>query len=146
MMARTTLIVDVCYDGRRTDPEALASAMDRLMETALSTPGIMDEHANPRVGEFFVANPVVTDLQRYTLQIDGGLLRQQRLLLLTLLDSFRRNSPTVPRTQDAGDLLEGISALLDEIADQAHDQYGIDCLLADQEEESQDQTANPGHQ
>jgi hypothetical protein len=145
-MAKTTLTVDVYYDARRTDPESLACAMDRLLETVLSTPGIMDEHANPRVGKFFVVNPVATDMQRYTLQIDGGLLRQQRLLLLTLLDSFRRNVPMAPSAQDAGDLLEGISALLDEIADQGHDQYGIDCLLEDQEEESQDQTANPGHQ
>ena len=115
-MAKTTLIVDVRYDPRRTDPEALANAMDRLLETALSTPGIMDECANPQVGEFFVANPVATDLQRYTLQIDGGLLRQQRALLLRLLDSFRRNVPIVPNDQDNTDRLEGITALLDKIA------------------------------
>jgi hypothetical protein len=33
----------------------LASAMDRLLEMVLSTPGIMDEYGNPRLGEFFVA-------------------------------------------------------------------------------------------
>ena len=97
---KSTLTVEIEYDPARTDPEGLACAMDRLMETVLSTPGIMDEYANPRVGEFLVATPAATDLQRYTLQIDGGLLRQQRLLLLTLLDCFRRNVPMVPRAQD----------------------------------------------
>ncbi len=51
---RTTLTVDIDYDPDVTDPETLASATDRLLETALSTPGIMDEYANPRFGEFFV--------------------------------------------------------------------------------------------
>jgi hypothetical protein len=55
-MAKTTLTVDIEYDPELTDPEGLASAMDRLLETALSTPGIMDEYANPKVGEFFVAS------------------------------------------------------------------------------------------
>ena len=38
---KTTLTVDVDYDPAMTDPEALACAMDRLMETALSTPDIL---------------------------------------------------------------------------------------------------------
>ena len=54
-MAKTTLTLDVTYDDQVTDTEALASAADRLMETVLSTPGIMEEYANPRFGEFFVA-------------------------------------------------------------------------------------------
>jgi hypothetical protein len=54
-MAKTTLTVDIVYDPKSTDPESLASAMDRLLETVLSTPGIMEEYASPRIGEFFVA-------------------------------------------------------------------------------------------
>jgi hypothetical protein len=53
---KTTLTVDIEYDPELADPEGLASAMDRLLEMALSTPGIMDEYANPKVGEFFVAS------------------------------------------------------------------------------------------
>ena len=53
-MAKTTLICEIEYDPEVTDPEGLASAMDRLMETVLSTPGIMDEYSNPRVGKFYV--------------------------------------------------------------------------------------------
>ena len=52
---KTTLTLDVEYDDQVTDPESIASAADRLMETALSTPGIMEEYGDPRFGEFFVA-------------------------------------------------------------------------------------------
>jgi hypothetical protein len=51
---KTTLTVDIDYDPAVTDPEGLASAADRLMETVLSTPGIMEEYGDPRFGEFFV--------------------------------------------------------------------------------------------
>ena len=54
-MVKTTLICEIKYDPNLTDPEGLASAMDRLMETALSTPGIMDEYGVLQVGEFLVA-------------------------------------------------------------------------------------------
>jgi hypothetical protein len=54
-MAKTTLICEIDYDPELTDPEGLASAMDRLMETVLSTPGIMEEYGTPRVGKFFIA-------------------------------------------------------------------------------------------
>lgn len=54
MNATATLTVDIEYDPEITDPESLAVAMDRLMETILSTPGIVEEYGNPRVKEFFV--------------------------------------------------------------------------------------------
>jgi hypothetical protein len=38
-----------------TDPEGIACAADKLLETILSTPGIMDEYGNPHFGEFLVA-------------------------------------------------------------------------------------------
>ena len=51
---KSTLTIDVEYDPDITDDESLAVALDRLMETALSTPDILDEYGNPRVGQFFV--------------------------------------------------------------------------------------------
>ena len=56
---KTTLTIDVEYNPRHTDPEGLAVAMDRLLETALSTPGILDEYGNPEFGEFFVVSPAL---------------------------------------------------------------------------------------
>ncbi len=52
-MAKAKFTVEVEYDPAKTDPESLASALDTLMETALSTPGIFDDYGNPTVGEFF---------------------------------------------------------------------------------------------
>jgi len=71
----------------------------------------------------------------YTLRIDGKLFRRQRELLLKILDAVSRHKPYVPAVNDA-DLLEGATTLLDEIADQAHDQHGIECLLKDDSESS----------
>jgi hypothetical protein len=55
-MAKTTLICDIEYDPALTDPESLASAMDRVMETALSTPDILEECGNPTVWEFLLVD------------------------------------------------------------------------------------------
>jgi len=49
------LEVEVEYDANMTDDEALASAFDQLMETILSTPGILDEYGRVDVGAFYVA-------------------------------------------------------------------------------------------
>jgi hypothetical protein len=57
---KMTLTVEIDYDPAITDPDSLACAMDRLLETALSTPNIFDDYGNPKVGEFFVA-PVNTE-------------------------------------------------------------------------------------
>jgi hypothetical protein len=47
-----TLTVDVDYNPAITDPESLAAALDTLLQTALSTPGILEDYGNPVVGEF----------------------------------------------------------------------------------------------
>jgi len=53
-MEKATLTIDVEYDPNITDAESVASALDTLMETALSTPDILDEYGNPRIGDFYV--------------------------------------------------------------------------------------------
>jgi hypothetical protein len=74
--SKTTLTVELEYDPTATDPEGLASAMDRLLETALSTPDILDEYANPKVGEFFIANePAAPPKPKIVLNISGGALQ-----------------------------------------------------------------------
>lgn len=47
------LFVEVRYDAAVTDAESLAAALDMLMETALSTPELLDDYGNPNIGEFF---------------------------------------------------------------------------------------------
>ena len=67
-------------------------------------------------------------MNHYTLNIDGTLFRAQRELLLKLVDLARKGQPFQPAPDD-GDLLDGLVELTDAIADQAHDEHGIDCLL-----------------
>jgi len=52
-MKEVTFTVTVTFDPEITDEDSIATALDRLMETALSTPGIFDDYGNPEVGEFF---------------------------------------------------------------------------------------------
>ena len=73
---RTTLTVEIEYNPRKTDPEGLACAMDRLLETALSTPGILDDYGNPTIREFFVAKETTAPpAPKIVLNISGGVLQ-----------------------------------------------------------------------
>jgi hypothetical protein len=89
-MAKITLALDVEYDAQLTDPEALASAADRLMQTVLSTPGIVEEYGNPHFGEFYVARSAQTQSQPTVIvEVSGGVLQEafaDSLLRLVLLD------------------------------------------------------------
>jgi hypothetical protein len=87
-MRRTKLEVEVQYDPSLTDPEGLASAFDRLMEAVLSTPGIMEEYGDPRIGEFFVApsdqKDGVVEVKHWVLyDMDAG-----SLLTTTVYDTY----------------------------------------------------------
>lgn len=91
-MARTTLTVNVEYNDEVTDPESLASAADHLMEAILSTPGITDDYANPRFGEFFVAPAGRTSEKAQPtviVEVAGGLVQEvysDNPLRLVILD------------------------------------------------------------
>jgi hypothetical protein len=74
---KTTLTVEVEYNPQKTDPEGLACAMDRLLETALSIPEVMDEYGNPTIGEFFVAKEASsTAAPKIILNMSGGLVQE----------------------------------------------------------------------
>ncbi len=51
---KCVLCIPVEFDRDATDPEALACAFDRLLETAMSTPGILDEYGNPTIGLIYL--------------------------------------------------------------------------------------------
>ena len=56
------LTVPVTFDDAITDSDSVAAALDRMMETALSTPGILDEYGPVDVGEFLVAQDPATTI------------------------------------------------------------------------------------
>ena len=74
----------------------------------------------------------VDELKQYSLHIDGPLFRKQRELLIKIADLARQKQPYCPTSSDEV-LLEGLLGLTDELADQAHDQHGIECLLVDED-------------
>ena len=74
----------------------------------------------------------VNELKQYSLHIDGPLFRKQRELLMKIADLARQKQPYSPTPSDEV-LLEGLLGLTDELADQAHDRHGIDCLLVDED-------------
>ena len=65
-------------------------------------------------------------------KINGPLFRNQRLLLMKIADLAQKKQPYLPAAGD-DDLLDGLVNLTDDIADRAHDQHGIDCLLEEDE-------------
>jgi len=133
---RARLTVEVDYDAEITDPESLATATDKLMKTACSTPGILDDYGNPIFGTFLVAGP------SYSLNIGGPELRRQLELLQNLQGAARAQ---MPYWLSAGETesLEGLVNLTDEIADQAHDCHGIDCLPKNGNTTRQDESHHP---
>ena len=54
-MKKTRFALEVAFNPSATDSEGFASALDRLLETACSTPGILDEYGNPTLGQFALA-------------------------------------------------------------------------------------------
>ncbi|MCE9553860.1 MAG: hypothetical protein K8T91_10870 [Planctomycetes bacterium] len=55
-LQKATLTVEVTYDPEVTDAESIANAADRLLETAVSTPGILEEYGSPTFDSFYVAS------------------------------------------------------------------------------------------
>ena len=49
---KARLFVDVEFDEDVTDADSVASALDTLLETALSTQDVLSEQGNPNVGGF----------------------------------------------------------------------------------------------
>jgi len=74
------------------------------------------------------ADKVPSEAQNIFASLDGPLFRRQRELLLKLADQARHSQPITLTEQDQ-ELLEGLINLTDALADEAHDRYGINCLI-----------------
>lgn len=112
----------------------LQNARVRLVR-ALRVFGIADTAAETEIQPYEGA-----EIPCYALEISGPLFRAQRQLLSKLAQKKPRTSTGTYLDED---LLHGLIDLTDEIADQAHDNHGVDCLLedvadADEEAETDD--------
>lgn len=86
------MYLDVTFDPEITDAEGLSDALATLLETAMSTPGILDECGNPTVGSFSF------EQQSYLLKTDAekGITycrdRDQLLAeMMTVIDAYEHN-------------------------------------------------------
>jgi len=46
-----TLTIEIDFDENVTDADSVGAAVDSLLETAMSTPGILEEYGNPSIGQ-----------------------------------------------------------------------------------------------
>jgi len=51
---QATLEIEVRFDSTQTDAEGIASALDQLLETAMSTPGILEDYGSVIADAFYV--------------------------------------------------------------------------------------------
>ncbi len=72
------------------------------------------------------------DAKTYCFILDGPLFREQRAWLLAQESAMSASGGAVSQ-------LRGLINLTDAIADQAYDNYGIDCLLTEVDEVPNDQ-------
>ena len=63
----TTLLLQIECQAESTDPERLASALDQLLKTALSSLGSQDEYGHPTFGQFRVAEAPSVVTPRFVL-------------------------------------------------------------------------------
>jgi|TARA_R110002051_G_scaffold324070_2_gene419902 hypothetical protein len=51
---QATLEIEINFDSTRTDAESIAVAFDQLLETVMSTPGILEDYGSVIVDAFYV--------------------------------------------------------------------------------------------
>lgn len=51
---QATLEIEVRFDSTQTDAEGIAAAFDQLLETAMSTPGILEDYGSVIADAFYV--------------------------------------------------------------------------------------------
>ena len=78
MLRKTVLQLEVTFDDQVTDAEALAGAVDTLLETALSTPGILDDYASAVHGPPKIGSVVVPTETRVVCFVEGGMVQGAR--------------------------------------------------------------------
>lgn len=52
-MTTVKFYIEVEFDDNVTDAETIAEALDTLMYTAMSTPGVLDDYGSVEIGLFY---------------------------------------------------------------------------------------------
>jgi len=92
-MKTETLTIEIEFDERITDADAVGVAVDNLLETAMSTPGILDEYGDPSIGQTYILDPsrtfVFDDFTKYdaALSFLTGMMHMELLPGVTSLQT-----------------------------------------------------------
>lgn len=117
-----TLYVEVQFDPAVTDAESLATALDRLTETALSTPDILADYGKPVVGEFYTVGKRPT---RYVTSVE-------------VVDPDSKASVAIEVRKTEGGYLVGIDgSYLEQDVGPVYDpcNFGVELEIPDDEED-----------
>lgn len=68
---KAELRVNVYYDPEKADAESVADAMDILIESAISTPGILDDCGDVGIGAFTIAPDHDCEAQNFAPDADA---------------------------------------------------------------------------
>lgn len=77
-MKTATFKIKVQYDPKSTEVDSLATALDKLLDTALSTPGILDEYGCPELGSFVMEKQDNDRVQLYRCKSKGHVFESLR--------------------------------------------------------------------
>lgn len=65
MKQTAILTIEIEFDPDITDADAVGEAVDNLLETAMSTPGILEEYGEPSIGQTYIQNQRVPLLMKF---------------------------------------------------------------------------------
>ena len=80
MKQTAILTIEVEFDPDVTDVHTVGDAVDNLLETAMSTPGILDRCGEPSIGQTYVQHPRVPILMNYVAVISDDELDDRAFL------------------------------------------------------------------
>jgi len=63
-MKRAVLTIEVEFGENITDAEGVGDAVDTLLATSVSTPGILDDYGNPHIGQTYIQPAWVNVIER----------------------------------------------------------------------------------
>jgi hypothetical protein len=125
-MTTRTLTIEVGFDPDVTDVDAVGVAVDNLLETAMSTPGILDEYGNPDIGQTYVQHERVPLLMKYVATGEDDVLDNDAFLG-TVADRIWSDMPGF--NQPAASVIEDSKELFDKITGASYHGFGFRQIL-----------------
>jgi hypothetical protein len=99
-MKTETLTIEIRFDERITDADSVGVAVDTLLETAMSTPDILEEYGNPSIGQTYILDGGRTLHYDDFVLYDAALGFLTHMMALELLPGVTSLATTTPSSLD----------------------------------------------